>query len=192
MARLKAASESAASTTASPRCWSTLLMPRITGVLVFLEQVHDKPVAAAEFRRAIDHKQNRIHRVNGDLGVLHQHLPQAVVGLVDAGGIDKDDLGLGRSEDAAQAVAGGLGSGGGDGDFLADEGVHQRRFADIGPTDDGDEPRSEPFCRHWNRPIVRRKDRWINGGGAFIVVKAIVKFIRQFVGHGRGRREGRT
>lgn len=67
---------------------------------------------------------------------------------MDAGGVYEDDLGLVGGEDAFEAVAGGLGSGGGDGDFLADEGVHQGGFANVRPSDNADEARSEALGRN--------------------------------------------
>jgi len=58
---------------------------------------------------------------------------------VDAGCVDQDDLGVFAIEDALNAIAGGLGFGRDDGDFLADEGVDERGFARVGAAYDCDE-----------------------------------------------------
>ena len=61
-----------------------------------------------------------------------------MVGL-EAGGIDENELGGVVGVNAGNAVARGLGFFTGNADFLSDKVVHQRGFADIGASDDGDE-----------------------------------------------------
>ncbi len=58
---------------------------------------------------------------------------------LETGGINENELGGVVGVNAGNAVARGLGFFTGDADFLPDEVVHQRGFADVGSADDGDE-----------------------------------------------------
>ena len=58
--------------------------------------------------------------------------------LVDAGGINEDDLFFAFCPDAEQGMTGGLRFFRGDGDFLPDQVVNQCGFADVGAADNGD------------------------------------------------------
>jgi hypothetical protein len=62
---------------------------------------------------------------------------------VDAGRVYQNDLSVLAVEDALNAIPGGLGFGRDDGDFLADEGIDERRFAGVGTAYDCDETRFE-------------------------------------------------
>ena len=77
--------------------------------LAVAQQVHDVAVAAPGGLAAIHQQQHHIHITDGAAGRLHQPFAQQVVGLVDAGGVQQNQLGRGRGEDGPQAVAGGLG-----------------------------------------------------------------------------------
>ena len=57
---------------------------------------------------------------------------------MDAGGVDETEVVTGAGDDLIHSVAGGAGDGRDDGARAAGEGVEQRRFADVGTTDDGD------------------------------------------------------
>lgn len=58
---------------------------------------------------------------------------------LETGGIDENELGGVVGINTGNAVARGLGFFAGDADFLPDEVVHQRGFADVGAADDGNE-----------------------------------------------------
>ena len=77
-----------------------------------------------------------VHALPG--GAVHVAVDGFFPALVDAGGIDEDDLVLARGVDAEQRVPRGLRFFAGDGDFLADEVVDEGGFADVGTTNDGD------------------------------------------------------
>jgi hypothetical protein len=53
--------------------------------------------------------------------------------------IDKDELGWTHGADARDPVPRGLGLVGRDADLLSDQGIEQRRLADVGLADDGDQ-----------------------------------------------------
>ena len=66
------------------------------------------------------------------------HLPvEQFPGLVQARGIEHDDLVVRPGDDTQDPVAGGLGPGSDDGDLLAQVAVEQGRFAGIGRADNG-------------------------------------------------------
>ena len=77
-----------------------------------------------------------VHALPG--GAVHVAVDGFFPALVDAGGIDEDDLVLARGVDAKQRMPRGLRFFAGDGDFLADEVVNQGGFADVGAANDGD------------------------------------------------------
>jgi hypothetical protein len=56
----------------------------------------------------------------------------------DAGGVDQCVAAFAEAERDEDAVAGGAGAVEDDHPFLAEDAVDQRRFAGVGPTDDGD------------------------------------------------------
>jgi hypothetical protein len=67
----------------------------------------------------------------------------AATGAEEARGIDEDELDAGAVDDALDGVAGGLGFGADDRDFRVDEGVEERGLADVGTSDQGDQPGAE-------------------------------------------------
>ena len=58
--------------------------------------------------------------------------------------VSENDLRAIGRDDALNGRTGGLGLIGDDGDFRPHERIQQRRFARIGPAENGDEPRAEP------------------------------------------------
>ena len=54
-----------------------------------LQQLHDEAIAPARRLAAIHQQQHHIHLADGTAGALHQALPQQVVGLVDARGVEQ-------------------------------------------------------------------------------------------------------
>ena len=59
---------------------------------------------------------------------------------MNAGRINVEDLCMAEVLDTENPVAGRLGFGRSDSDLLADNMVQKSRFADVGPTDDGNKP----------------------------------------------------
>jgi len=81
--------------------------------------------------------QRRAHR-------LHHPLIDRGVGPVNSRRVGEYDLRAIGRDDALDGRACGLGLIGDDGDFRPYERIQQRRFARIGPAENGDEPRAEP------------------------------------------------
>ena len=107
----------------------------------------------------VDDEQDGVAGLQRVMDLLHHAAVEVGVGLVNAGGIDEDELGGGvafrllglfeggQLQDAEDAVAGGLGLVGDDGELLAEKRVEERGLAGVGTADDGDETRAErhPF-----------------------------------------------
>ena len=69
------------------------------------------------------------------------HPPRQLVHrALEAGQVDEDELVVLAVRDAVDPAAGRVRHRRGDRDLLADEGVHERRLADVRPARDGDEP----------------------------------------------------
>lgn len=79
-----------------------------------------------------------------------------MVGLVDAGGVHKNNLRLVVGKDAPQTVAGGLRRGGGNCHLLPHQGVHQGRFAHVGPPHNAHKARFEPLRRRGDGAKTQR------------------------------------
>ena len=69
---------------------------------------------------------------------LHHVVAEAGLGLVEAGGVQKDKLGIVTIHHAVNTVAGGLGLLGHDGDFLAYQCIGEAGLAHVGAAADGD------------------------------------------------------
>ena len=100
-------------------------------------------VSPADGLGGIDQKRDDVHVVELKQGALVKLGAQAVLGLVDARGIDKDQLVAGAIDDGTHATAGRLGHRRGDGDLLAVAGVEQRGLAGVGTTDQGNKAAAE-------------------------------------------------
>ena len=87
-----------------------------------------------------------VHAIHRFADGLHHVVAQLGAGGVDAGGIQEHHLPVITGHNAHDAVAGGLGAVGDDGDLLADEGVHQRGLAHIGTANDGHKTGTELLC----------------------------------------------
>ena len=77
--------------------------------------------------------------VHGAGDEFHHRLLEFVAGFQNARRIREDDLEIFAADHSQNAVARGLGFGGDDREAFAYECVHQRRFADVGISDDIDE-----------------------------------------------------
>src|SRR5690348_254323 len=73
-----------------------------------------------------------------ECGLAHGAL-EAVLRIQESGGVEEDDLEIVAGEDAEDAVAGGLGFGADDAEFLADEAVEQGGFAGVRLATEGEE-----------------------------------------------------
>ena len=79
-----------------------------------------------------------VHVRHGVLHHLHHIVPQPGAGPVEARGVHEHELGVPPVHHAADAVPGGLGLGGDNGDLLPHQGVGQSGFAHVGPAGNGD------------------------------------------------------
>ena len=68
---------------------------------------------------------------------VHHVVPQTGLGLMEARGVQKDILRVAQLHHGGDAVAGGLGFIGNNGDLLPHDGVGEGGFTHIGPTADG-------------------------------------------------------
>ena len=85
------------------------------------------------------HQQHHaIHVRHGLAHHLHHVVAQTSAGLVQTGGVHKDELGVTPVEHRTDAVTGGLGLGGDNGDLLPHQGVGQGGLAHVGAAHDGD------------------------------------------------------
>lgn len=83
-------------------------------------------------------KHHRVHVGHALLHHPHHVVAQLGPGLVEAGGVDEHKLAVPPVEDGADAVAGGLGLIGDDGNLLPHQGVGQGGLSHVGPPHDGD------------------------------------------------------
>ena len=103
----------------------------------------------------VDDEEDGVAGFEGVVDLLHHAAVELSVGLVDAGGVDEDELGCGVAgidfvffaqgdfENAVDAGARGLRFVGDDGELLAEQRVEQCGFPGIGTADDGDETGAE-------------------------------------------------
>ena len=88
-------------------------------------------------RNRLYNKHSQIHIGDGILNGVDHVVAQLGAGLVETGGIHKDELGIVLGQDAADPVAGGLGFIGNNGDLLANQMICKCGLAHIGPSGDG-------------------------------------------------------
>ena len=100
-------------------------------------------VSPADRLGGINQKRDDIDIVQLEQRALVELRSQAVLGLMNTGGIDKDQLVAGAVDDGAHAAAGRLGHRRGDGDLFAIAGIKQRRLASVGTTDQGHKAAAE-------------------------------------------------
>ena len=100
-------------------------------------------VSPADRFGGINQKRDDINIVQLEQRALVELGSQAVLGLMNTRGIDKDQLVAGTVDDGAHAAAGRLGHRRSDGDLLAIAGVEQRRLAGVGTTDQGHKAAAE-------------------------------------------------
>ena len=85
----------------------------------------------------LDNQNGGVHISDGLTDGVDHVVAQLGAGAVVAGGVDKDELGIAAGDDAADAVTGGLGLVGNDGDLLADQIVGQGGLTDVGTAGNG-------------------------------------------------------
>ena len=108
-----------------------------------LDTLGNPGVSPADGLGGINQKRDDIDIVQLEQRALVELGPQAVLGLVDTRGIDKDQLVAGTVDDGAHAAAGRLGHRRGDGDLFAIAGVEQRGLAGVGAADQRHEAAAE-------------------------------------------------
>ena len=96
-------------------------------------------VSPADGLGGINQKRDDVDIVQLEQCALVELGPQAVLGLMNTRGIDKDQLVAGTVDDGAHATAGRLCHRRGDGDLFAIAGVEQRGLAGVGASDQGHE-----------------------------------------------------
>ena len=96
-------------------------------------------VSPADGLGGINQKRDDVDIVQLEQCALVELGPQAVFGLMNTRGIDKDQLVAGTVDDGAHATAGRLCHRRGDGDLFAIAGVEQRGLAGVGASDQGHE-----------------------------------------------------
>ena len=111
-----------------------------TGIL---DTLGNPGVSPADRFGGINQKRDNIDIVQLEQRALVELGAQAVLGLVDTRGIDKDQLVAGAVDDGAHAAAGRLGHRRGDGDLFAIAGVEQRGLAGVGAADQGHKAAAE-------------------------------------------------
>ena len=101
----------------------------------------DSTLASAGVNLAgFDHEQDQVDVADGAHHRLVQRFVQrGGVARLESRRVDKDELRRADGADAGDAVPGGLSLARGDADFLAHQGVEQRRLADVGLADDGNQ-----------------------------------------------------
>src|ERR1700691_1852278 len=95
------------------------------------------PVLLAELARDVHHQEQQVALAESAAHGVDHALGQERIGLMDAGGVEEDDLGIRKGEHALDGRAGGLGLVGDDGDLGADDLVQQRGFTGVGAAENG-------------------------------------------------------
>ena len=119
------------------RTTSTLLMSRKRGLLDLPERLDDELVPVAEGLGGVDEEAEKVGGLERGIDEVHHPAVQGVERLVDAGIVDEDDLAFLRCLDAQDADARRLRLVRDDGDLLAEEGVEEGGFPDVGPAEQG-------------------------------------------------------
>ena len=100
----------------------------------------------------IEDDQHGVGVAEGPRGLLYHPLAQSVAGPVEARGIHEHNLSVGQRQNPGKPAPRNLGDCRGDGNLLTHKAVDQRRFADAGAADQGDEARSKAGNRGtWER-----------------------------------------
>ena len=97
------------------------------------------PIGRRHASARIDNKKDRVSRLDGGLG-LRAHTPRerGDIALFKSSGVDDREREIGKMRFALTTIARHAGTVIYEGEFLAHQPVEQRRFADVGPADDGD------------------------------------------------------
>ena len=113
------------------------------GQPTFAEALRDEPITGTDLLGGVEHEERSIVLGERPVDELVESLAEGGARTMETGRVDEHEL-CGRildREHAADGVAGGLGARRGDRHLLAHQRVHQRRLADVGPPNDGDESR---------------------------------------------------
>lgn len=104
-----------------------------------LNQLSDAPVFGGGRGARVHHEQDHVGIAQRVYSYLDHESAQRRARVMNTWRVHKDDLLVRLGEDAQLAQAGGLRLGADNGELLAEDGVHQRGLAHVGPPDDGDE-----------------------------------------------------
>ena len=102
----------------------------------------DLPIFVRRRLGGVKNPQDDVGFFQGVMGGVDHVAPHSRLGLVDAGTVNKQYLGRGAGVDAQLALPRRLRLGADDGDLLAEDGVYERRLADIGPPHHRDQARA--------------------------------------------------
>ncbi len=105
--------------------------------LILRSVLDDELVAVAEGQGGVDEEAEEVGRLQGREDEVHHPPVEGVERLVDAGVVDEDDLAPVRGLDAQDADPGRLGLVRDDGDLLAEQGIDESGFADVGTAEEG-------------------------------------------------------
>ena len=110
-----------------------------------LEQRQHLGVAGRE-AAGLDHEQHQVDVADrAQHGLVQRPVQRRGVPRLEARRVDEDELRVAQGADAGDAVPRGLRLARGDADLLADQGIEQRRLADVGLADDGDDAAALAF-----------------------------------------------
>ena len=101
-----------------------------------------------------DEKEDEVNLTNAVFDNIVHMSRQLGFRLVETRRVQKAKLGIPVGQHPEDAGTGGLGFGGNDRDFFAQQRVHQRRFPDIGLADDSDKPGFGSSMIHESNPFV--------------------------------------
>ena len=108
------------------------------GDMLLLNALDQGQLRAAHMGNGLHQKQGAVHVGEAGGDHLHHIVPQGAFGLVEARGIQQDELGVSPVHHAVDAVAGGLGLVGNDGHLLPHQRVGEAGLAHVGAAADGD------------------------------------------------------
>ena len=111
-----------------------------------LDSLNQRVLLLADVCNRLDQQNDRVHIGDGLLDDIYHVVSELCARAVEAWGVDKDELRIFAVHNSADAVSRRLRLIRYDCDFLADQGVCERRLTDVRPAGNGDHC---GFCFHW-------------------------------------------
>ena len=115
------------------------IQQQINGPVKAARPFDGESVAGAEVHGRISDQRENIDAFERVLELVHHLAAEDVLGLVDSGSIDENDLRIVAIQNSLNAIAGGLRLGRNDCDFASNESIDERRFPGVRTADDCDE-----------------------------------------------------